>query len=398
MKKGCSSAVNAIFAIQLMLLNFITMHKATEYQCVKKDLKNKAKRVVCIHLNNDYSGAPLVLSEVIEGLRDKGYEIDLHTDGGNEKGFLSDIKGINAHYFRIRWRQDKIFWIALLFLLQFLLFFRLLVYWRKDTVFYVNTLWPFAAGVAGRLMGKKVIYHLHETSVKPLWLKRFLFRNLDKSATDVIYVSNYLKQKDPVRQTKPHVIYNALAPDFTDQLQPINKGDTFMVVMLCSLNEYKGIFEFVQLAARLSELSFELVVSATEEELNAYFKNVRFSDNMNLFPTQIDVHSFYARASLVVNLSHPDKLVETFGLTVLEAMYYGIPAIVPTHGGIGELVNDGYNGFKICVKDLDAITYTILKLYEDKQLYADLSENAKKMADKFNYSRMISKIIKVIEE
>jgi hypothetical protein len=54
----------------------------------------------------------------------------------------------------------------------------------------------------------------HETSVKPKWLKRFLFRILDKSASDIIYVSKYLKQKDPVKQTKQHVIYNALTPEF----------------------------------------------------------------------------------------------------------------------------------------------------------------------------------------
>jgi len=348
-------------------------------------------------LNNDYSGAPLVLAEVVEGLRDRGYKIDLHTTGGKGKGFLSDIKDVDAHYFRIKWRQCKRFGVVFLFLFQFVFFFRLLAYWRKDVVFYVNTLWPFAAGLAGRFMGKKVIYHLHETSVKPLWLKRFLFKVLDKSASDVIYVSNYLKQKDPVKQTTPHVIYNTLAPDFTEFIKPVDKGDAFRVVMLCSLNEYKGILEFVQLAARLSDLRFDLVVSASEEELNAYFKNVRFTENMSLYPTQTDVHSFYSKASLVINLSHPDKWIETFGLTILEAMYYGIPAIVPPHGGISELVKDGYNGYRISVKDLDSITATIFKLYEDEKLYRELSNNAREMATKFNYTRMISKISEVID-
>lgn len=371
--------------------NIIDVEMVTEKEKI-------AKRVVCFHLDNDYSGAPLVLSEVIEGLRDLGYVIDLHTAGGPDKGFLSNIEGVTTHFFRIPWRKCRRFSTVYLFMFQFIFFFILLRYWRKDVVFYVNTIWPFGAGWAGRVMGKRVIYHLHETSVKPLWLKRFLFRALDNAASDIIYVSNYLKDKDPVYRTEPHVIYNTLSPDFTEHIAKVDKGGSFTVVMLCSLNESKGIMEFVQLAARLSELRFELVVSTSEEQLNAYFKNVRFSENMSLFPTQLDVHSFYARASLVINLSHPDKLLETFGLTILEAMYYGIPAIVPPNGGISELVKDGYNGYKISVKDLDKITQTILSIYENEELYAELSHNAREMANNFSYKRMISKITAVIEQ
>ena len=183
-------------------------------------MENKQnKRIVCVHLYNDYSGAPLVLAEVISGLSARGYTIDLYTSGKNSKGFLSNLEGVNLHYFHYRWTATRYINFFRFFFNQFLLFFVFLRYWRKDVIFYVNTLWPFAAAMAGKITGKKVIYHLHETSVKPKRLKRFLFRILDKSASDVIYVSKYLKQKDPVKQTDPHVVYNALSPDFTDNIR-----------------------------------------------------------------------------------------------------------------------------------------------------------------------------------
>ena len=47
--------------------------------------------------------------------------------------------------------------------------------------------------------------------------------------------------------------------------------------------------------------------------------------------------------------------VETFGLTALEAMSAGLPVIVPTEGGIAEMVTDGDNGYKIDVQDLNKI-------------------------------------------
>jgi glycosyltransferase involved in cell wall biosynthesis len=360
--------------------------------------KPKKIRIVCFHLYNDYSGAPLMLSEIIEGLSHKGYEVELFTSGSNSEGFLTKLDHVQYHYSHYKWSATRYINYLRYFVNQFFLFFRLLLYMRKDVVFYVNTLWPFAAGLAGKLMRKRVIYHLHETSIKPKWLKRFLFRILDRSASDIIYVSNYLKQKDPVKQTKQHVVYNALSPDFVENVKPQKNNDEFIVLMLCSLKKYKGIKEFIQIAARLTNIKFELVVSASDEELNTYFKNDRFSENMSLYATQIDVHPFYSRASLVLNLSHPDKWLESFGLTVLEAMHYGVPAIVPPIGGISELVKDGYNGYKISVKDLDKITNTIHQIYEDKTLYMELCEHAKEMAKHFDYDRMINKVEKIIHD
>ena len=61
---------------------------------------------------------------------------------------------------------------------------------------------------------------------------------------------------------------------------------------------------------------------------------------------------------MVVSLTNPKLVVETFGLTPLEAMSAGLPVIVPTQGGIAEMVKDGNNGYKIDVQELDAVGNT----------------------------------------
>ncbi len=360
--------------------------------------KNDRSKIVCLHLYNDFSGAPLVLSEVINGLKSLGYDIDLHTSCCKGDGFLSKIDDISYYHTSFRWSSKRYKNLFRFFLNQFILFFKLFMYWRQDVVIYVNTLWPFAGGLAGRLMGKKVIYHLHETSIKPKRLKRFLSRVLDNSANDAIYVSKYLKNKNPVKKTTPHIIYNALSPQFINSTLPKEKSDEFIVLMLCSLKKYKGVNEFIQLAARLTNYKFELVVSAPEEQVNSYFKNTRFPDNMSIYAAQKNVHPFYARASLVLNLSHPDKWLESFGLTVLEAMNYGIPAIIPPHGGISELVSDGFNGYKISVKKLDKISEQIHVIAENEELYKELSVHALEMSKRFDYKKMINSIRKIIQK
>ena len=51
---------------------------------------NGPEKLVCIHLHNDYSGSPYVLSQVIDTLLSNKYlpEIDLHVGSGSD-GFLS---------------------------------------------------------------------------------------------------------------------------------------------------------------------------------------------------------------------------------------------------------------------------------------------------------------------
>lgn len=42
----------------------------------------------------------------------------------------------------------------------------------------------------------------------------------------------------------------------------------------------------------------------------------------------------------MLNLTNKNQAIETFGMTPLEAMTCGLPVIVPTVGGIAELVID----------------------------------------------------------
>lgn len=63
-------------------------------------------------------------------------------------------------------------------------------------------------------------------------------------------------------------------------------------------------------------------------------------NNIKILSRQTDVSTFYNKASVVLNLSDKRQFVETFGLTALEAMSAGLPVIVPTEGGIAEIVDD----------------------------------------------------------
>lgn len=348
-------------------------------------------RVHCVHLMNDYSGSPLVLANAIRGFQKKGFDVDLYTSTATREGFLSGLD-VNERFFWYRFRENKWQRVVALTASQVHLFSRLFFRLQKKDTVYVNTLLPFGAALAAKLRGVRVVYHLHETSINPPILKWFLKKIVEWTASNVVYVSKFLKQEEPVSKPEMHVVYNALSEEFRHKgfahRYSHNPKEQFTVLMLCSLKEYKGVNEFVSLAGRLPRVKFELVLNSKQSEIDNYFFGQLLPLNMKVFAQQKDVHPFYRRAHLVLNLSHPDKWIETFGMTILEAMIYGIPELVPDIGGPVEIVEHGISGYRINVGELDEIEKTIRHLSEDRGECIRLSVNARLQSQKFSLQTM----------
>ena len=356
------------------------------------------KKIVCIHLLNDYSGSPLVLSQSIKGLIDNGHDVDVYTNK-NSEGFLTHIAGVNYFYFNYSWGKSKALTLLYFVCSQLFLFLRLLKYRKQDVVIYVNTILPFGAAVAGKVMNKKVVYHIHETSIKPALFKSFLLKIAQFTASTLIYVSTYLRTNEFIEGVKSHTVYNALSEDFVSRatLAINQKAVTKNILMLCSLKKYKGIDVYIQLARLHPSYSFTLVLNCKRAEITEYFKGRVLSPNLIIHSAQKNVHSFFKEADLVLNLSLIDEWIETFGMTVLEAMSYGIPVIVPPVGGIAELVIDEFNGFKIDSKNVGLISTQMDRILTNKSFYNYLSFNARKKASDFSNKNFINGIIEVVQ-
>jgi glycosyltransferase involved in cell wall biosynthesis len=362
------------------------------------------KTIVFVHLLNDYSGSPLVLSHAIDSLPGAEYKKILYTSTSAKSGFLSGLDSVETRYFRYRWKANG--WLRLMTytLSQVLLFFQLLRLWRKEVVIYINTLLPFGAALAGKLMGKKIIYHLHETSMKPPALKSFLRLVANHTADKVIYVSHYLEAVERLSLPGGSVVYNSLSPVFRDRAtmkRRLAPPSRHCVLMLCSLKEYKGVGEFLVLAGMLPFIGFELVLNSSRTEMERWLAGRNVAVNCAIFPTQSDTHPFYQRATIVINLSHPDKWVETFGMTILEGMAYGLPAIVPTTGGVRELVEEGVNGFSCDYRELERLAGYIRLLANDPEMYRQFSEQALIRSELFSESAFgmaISSIVRGSEK
>ena len=273
----------------------------------------------------------------------------------------------------------------------------------RDTVLYVNTLLPFGAALYGLLTRRRVVYHLHEVSVSPAPLRWFLTGVARLTADRLIYVSDFHRSKLPIPSVPAVTIHNALDQTFLIQaaanVYQHRRNGGFQVLMLASLRDYKGVPELLTLAARMearTDISFHLVVNDEGADIRRYFQHAPLPSNLMVYPRTDDPGGHYARASLVLNLSRPDLWVETFGLTILEAMAYGIPVIAPPVGGPLELVSDGREGFLIDCRNGDSLADKVLQLADNESLCRRLSEAARSRSLDFSSTAFAQALREVV--
>ena len=77
-------------------------------------------------------------------------------------------------------------------------------------------------------------------------------------------------------------------------------------------------------------------------------------------------------------------------------MAAGLPVIVPTVGGIAEMVTDGENGFKIDSQDLAEIEKCVGNILHNKEIFVLLSKNALEKSRLYYSTQMNEHIARVL--
>jgi glycosyltransferase involved in cell wall biosynthesis len=166
--------------------------------------------------------------------------------------------------------------------------------------------------------------------------------------------------------------------------------------MISSFKKYKGIYEFIDLADSFTNYNFELVLNADKQEVDLLRKNYNSLRNLKIYSRQKNIIPFYKNTNLLLNLSIPELVVETFGMTVIEAMFFGVPAIVPPVGGITELIVDGYNGFRVHPLDKNELKSKIEIMFESEETYNEFVLNTKSECSKYSSQTMITEINSIL--
>ncbi len=340
--------------------------------------------VLFFHPQNDLTGSTKVLANIIEEeYHDKKVAV---VTINNRRGFLTDLPVKIFSIWCPLYKGSSIPIVSSLFW-RIHAFFLALVLGIRSDMFYINTILPYYAVIVAWLFRKNICYHIHEKAIilnKDYKIAEFVFNH---TSARKVYVSTYVKNQYPNQRRGMSIVkYNYLPKSYIEAVKiiPVDKRKRNTVTMISSLTVAKGIFTFLELARSLPRLRFILLVSAPRQKA-VDFLGDSIPENLLIVGEANNIHPYLQETDLILNLSIPALSVETFGMTILEAMPYGIPAIVPNVGGPLELVENGYNGFCEVTTDVEVLMNRICFCLEETE-YRRLANNTLNRY-KFLYSK-----------
>lgn len=363
--------------------------------------------IAFIHLNNDFSGSPKVLRDVIRVAVDNNIEYVLYVSSSSKSGFLDEFETQTKKYFFKRIGRYRILTFLSLLISQIHLFFKLCFdkNLKPISVIYVNTLLPFGANLYSFITRKKLICHVHELSLSPPIFNSALHKINKMTSDQNIFVSKEHQRLANFQNNNYVIVPNCICRNLQKNIDEIvfddlKRKDPFNVLMLSSTSRYKGIPEFLSVAelflALNNKVSFQLVVNCKSSDIDGHFKNLKIPSNVKIYPVSTSLTNFYSNASIILNMSRPDMWIETFGLTLLEGMAHGLPAIAPNIGGPLDFIEDNVDGFLVDTRDINAVSERINELYQNYDRYSQMSISARNKAKGFNYKTFENNIFKIL--
>ena len=90
--------------------------------------------------------------------------------------------------------------------------------------------------------------------------------------------------------------------------------------------------------------------------------------------------------------------IEGFGITLLEAMYFGVPVIGSSRGGSQELIRDGWNGYLVEPGDAPGLAEKLFALLANPKLQKEMGTHGQRTAERFTLQRMVEETLGVYTE
>lgn len=143
-----------------------------------------------------------------------------------------------------------------------------------------------------------------------------------------------------------------------------------------------------------------ILVMVGEGELRSEMEHLIASNSINGvlltgFVNQSEISKYYAVADVFVMCSGAG---ETWGLSVNEAMNFGIPVIVSgTCGSCVDLVQDGVNGFSFEEGNIEALKSCLEKLLNDNDFRSNAGKVSLKRIEQYSINNIVSNMENAIK-
>ena len=257
-----------------------------------------------------------------------------------------------------------------------------------------------AAVLEGSAVARKLripqLWSVHEIIVSPNVMFKFTSRTIAKNSTITITdskaVKDHLLESGYFKNDAIKVIYNGVD---ADRFKPDNDSsylrkewnipdDAMVVGMMGRVNSWKGQKDFLKAAnillAEHSNMYAVLVGAAfageewREKELAEEISKSPYKDRIVNVGYRTDSEGIYNLYDVfVLPSTNPDPLPTV----VLEAMATGKPIVGYRHGGVCEMVKEGYNGLLAEVRNPADLAREIDVLLSNEELRKTMGEHSR---------------------
>jgi len=263
--------------------------------------------------------------------------------------------------------------------------------------------------IAWRFSGKESLATLnfHNSAIKPPWyvcfLETFIDTLVSQSSSNIISVSkNCLgtlsNRKGFLGNANLHYIYNGIeVPKITPQILKTNKDMNLttapMCLMLATYEPRKGydylLHAFKLVVDKYPKASLQIYgYGKTHEKkrISNKIAELNLQDNVVLNGFTSDVSFLLSKTNVLLV---PSQAYESFGLTIIEAMAFGVPVVTTDVGGMPEVLAESNAGYVCSKDDPKMFANAITNILSDRILALKLGYNGRKIfEEKFNALNM----------
>ena len=175
--------------------------------------------------------------------------------------------------------------------------------------------------------------------------------------------------------SKEKILLNPYGVNLSEFAQIPKNDDIFRIIYAGSLSIRKGSYYLLEAFNELNLPKSELWHIGTINNeilplLNKYNNNykIKFLGHK----PQKELYRYYSQSSIFVITS----IEEGLAMVIAQALSCGLPCVVSENTGAGDIIENGYNGYVIPIRNIKLLKEKILLLYEDKDKLENMSKNA----------------------
>ena len=209
---------------------------------------------------------------------------------------------------------------------------------------------------------------------------------------------NYPKTKNSL-----HIASPAISMDRTFDSSQINISEkygipknAFIIIFVGHNFRRKGLQVLINACEKIQQINPWIIVAGRDNPDSVNFSSDASKSKAIFLGEVSDISPFYSIANVIV---HP-TLGDTYGMAILEAMFFKTVAIISNEkfcGIASEL--DESNSLKLKdPQNSSELSQELLKLYNQKDLYLKLSKNAKIFAESKTWKNVALKFSSIYDE